>query len=248
MPRLLAPLMLSLATFVLVACSPASSTRPAAGAPGAAASCSRASGHRPGHRCAQVRAGHAHRQSRPAGHADLHQHRSDAPRLVPRPGRRTAGQDQRRRRSERLRHLHHRPTGHLYVHLLPARPRSWRHEGHDHRAVAPVRPRLPAGAHHHAQLPCDSRSAPSLPRPSLVAVLGLGRLTRTDLAAPLSELEIGLATWAFVLGIFGAQGLISILLEGAELRPGRTAPRLTRLLTWAIVGAGRGAAGACVSA
>ena len=38
MPRLLAPLMLSLATFVLVACSPATSTPPAAGAPGAAAS------------------------------------------------------------------------------------------------------------------------------------------------------------------------------------------------------------------
>jgi len=71
---------------------------------------------------------------------------------------------------------------------------------------------------------------------ALVAVLGLGRLTRTDLNGPLSELEIGLAAWAFVLGIFGAQGLISILLEGAELRPGRTAPRLTGPLTWAIIG------------
>jgi len=57
---------------------------------------------------------------------------------------------------------------------------------------------------------------------------------RADLAAPLSELDIGLAAWAFVLGLFGAQGLISILLEGAELRPGVTAPRLTLPLTWAI--------------
>jgi len=86
------------------------------------------------------------------------------------------------------------------------------------------------------------RNSPGLPISALVAaaalvvVLGLGRLTRTDLAAPLSELEIGLAAWAFVLGIFGAQGLISILLEGAELRPGLTAPRLSGLLTWAIVG------------
>ena len=86
------------------------------------------------------------------------------------------------------------------------------------------------------------RNSPGLPISALVAaavlvaVLGLGRLTRTDLAAPLSELEIGLAAWAFVLGIFGTQGLISILLEGAELRPGQTAPRLTRLLTWAILG------------
>ena len=84
------------------------------------------------------------------------------------------------------------------------------------------------------------RNSPALPVSALVAaavltaVLGLGRLMRADLAAPLSELDIGLAAWAFVLGLFGAQGLISILLEGAELRPGVTAPRLTLPLTWAI--------------
>ncbi len=38
MPRLLTPLMLSFATFALVACSPAGSASSAAGAPGAAAS------------------------------------------------------------------------------------------------------------------------------------------------------------------------------------------------------------------
>ena len=85
------------------------------------------------------------------------------------------------------------------------------------------------------------RNSPALPisalvtTAALIAVLGLGRLMRANLAAPLSELEIGLAAWAFVFGLFGAQGLISILLEGAELRPGFTPPRLTRLLTWAIV-------------
>lgn len=84
------------------------------------------------------------------------------------------------------------------------------------------------------------RNSPALPLSALIAaavlaaVLGLGRLTRADLAAPLSELDIGLAAWAFVLGLFGAQGLISIVLEGAELRPGVTAPRLTLPLTWAI--------------
>lgn len=84
------------------------------------------------------------------------------------------------------------------------------------------------------------RNFPALPLSALIAagvlaaVLRLGRLTRADLAAPVSELDIGLATWAFVLGLFGAQGLISILLEGAELRPGVTAPRLTLPLTWAI--------------
>jgi hypothetical protein len=85
------------------------------------------------------------------------------------------------------------------------------------------------------------RNSPGLPISAViasvafVAVLGLGRLTRTGLAAPLSELEIGLAAWAFVLGIFGTQGLISIFLEGAELRPGVTASRLTGALTGAIV-------------
>jgi hypothetical protein len=84
------------------------------------------------------------------------------------------------------------------------------------------------------------RNSPGLPISALVtaatltAALDLGRLMRADLAAPLSELDIGLAAWAFVLGLFGAQGLISILLEGAELRPGVTAPRLTLPLTWAI--------------
>lgn len=75
------------------------------------------------------------------------------------------------------------------------------------------------------------RDSPALPISALVtaaaltAVLGMGRLVRANLAAPLSELEIGLAAWAFVFGLFGGQGLISILLEGGELRPGFSAPR-----------------------
>ena len=70
----------------------------------------------------------------------------------------------------------------------------------------------------------------------LALLVGASRLMRANAADPLSELEIGLAAWAFVLGVFGAQGVISIALEGAELRPGVTAPRLTGPLTWAIVG------------
>src|SRR5262245_5104575 len=38
---------------------------------------------------------------------------------------------------------------------------------------------------------------------------------------PLSELQIGLTAWAFCLAIFGLQGLISVVSEGRELRPGR---------------------------
>ncbi|GAC1317369.1 MAG: hypothetical protein NVSMB2_11000 [Chloroflexota bacterium] len=71
---------------------------------------------------------------------------------------------------------------------------------------------------------------------ALGVLLGASRLMRGNTAAPLSELEIGLAAWAFAMGVFGAQGLISIALEGSELRLGVTAPRLTGPLTWAIVG------------
>ena len=52
---------------------------------------------------------------------------------------------------------------------------------------------------------------------------------------PLNELEIGAAAFALGLLIFGIQGLISVLLEGEELHPGRVAPRLTNLLSVAIV-------------
>jgi hypothetical protein len=51
----------------------------------------------------------------------------------------------------------------------------------------------------------------------------------------LSELQIGLAAWAFSLAIFGLQGLLSVAIEGRELRPGRMPPRLTDALSAAIV-------------
>jgi hypothetical protein len=50
----------------------------------------------------------------------------------------------------------------------------------------------------------------------------------------LSESQIGLVAWALTLAIFGLQGVVSILLEGRELRPGRFAPRLTSPLSLVI--------------
>lgn len=52
---------------------------------------------------------------------------------------------------------------------------------------------------------------------------------------PLTELEIGLTAIAFTLAIFGIQGVISVLVEGRRLRPGRVRPRLTNPLSVAIV-------------
>ncbi len=53
--------------------------------------------------------------------------------------------------------------------------------------------------------------------------------------AALSELEIGFVGIALTLVIFAVIGLISVMLEGRELRPGRVAPRLTNPLSVAIV-------------
>jgi len=57
----------------------------------------------------------------------------------------------------------------------------------------------------------------------------------TDEIFVLSELEIGLVAAGFTLAIFGAEGLISVLLEGRRLIPGIVRPRLTDPLSLAIV-------------
>ncbi|HEX5504074.1 MAG TPA: hypothetical protein VFW96_15720 [Thermomicrobiales bacterium] len=51
----------------------------------------------------------------------------------------------------------------------------------------------------------------------------------------LSELEIGLVAFGFTLTIFGAQGLVSVALEGRQVRPGKAPPRLPDALGRAIV-------------
>ena len=51
----------------------------------------------------------------------------------------------------------------------------------------------------------------------------------------LNELEIGFVGVALTLVIFAVIGLISVLLEGRELTPGRVPPRLTDPLSVAIV-------------
>ena len=85
-------------------------------------------------------------------------------------------------------------------------------------------------------------NSPRLPTVSLVVAVALALLT-ARLASTgdpgsvfrLSEIQIGLAGIALTLAIFGAQGLISVALEGRQLKPGRSAPRLTDPLTGAIL-------------
>jgi hypothetical protein len=52
----------------------------------------------------------------------------------------------------------------------------------------------------------------------------------------LNELQIGAAAWAVTLAMFGAQGIVSIVLEGRQLFVGTIGPRLTDPLSAAIAG------------
>ena len=85
-------------------------------------------------------------------------------------------------------------------------------------------------------------NSPRLPAVSLLlaailAVLAAIAYANRDPDGPfsLSEVEIGLVAAAFALAIFGAQGLISVLLEGRRLHLGVVRPRLTAPLSIAIV-------------
>lgn len=85
------------------------------------------------------------------------------------------------------------------------------------------------------------RNSPALPLAALCAAVclaglaGVASVLRGPAPAPLSEVQIGLITWAFVLVVFGLHGVLSVALEGPELHPGRVAPRLTGPLSVAIV-------------
>jgi hypothetical protein len=54
-------------------------------------------------------------------------------------------------------------------------------------------------------------------------------------SGPLNELELGGVAWVIGLLIFGLQGLLSVVVEGEELKPGRVLPRLTGVLSVGIV-------------
>ena len=80
------------------------------------------------------------------------------------------------------------------------------------------------------------------PRLPIVALILAGLLAIAAAATidpggplPLSELQLGAVAGALTLGVFGIQGLLSVLLEGRELRPGMAPPHLTNPLSAAIV-------------
>ena len=82
-------------------------------------------------------------------------------------------------------------------------------------------------------------NSPRLPIVSLIlaGVLAIATAATIDRGrpVPLSELQLGAVGGALTLAVFGIQGLISVLLEGRELRPGMAPPHLTNPLSAAIV-------------
>lgn len=83
------------------------------------------------------------------------------------------------------------------------------------------------------------KNSPLLPLGSLLlaVVLVVAAVVSGDPAdrLPLSELQLGAIGAALTLAVFGIQGLVSITLEGQELHPGQSPPRLTQLLSAGIV-------------
>lgn len=87
------------------------------------------------------------------------------------------------------------------------------------------------------------RNSPTLPIIALAVAVALAAIAAFSYAGGpakpvvvLSTAQIGLTVWAFTLTVYGVQGLVSVMLEGRELRPGVVLPRLTEPLSVAIAG------------
>lgn len=82
-------------------------------------------------------------------------------------------------------------------------------------------------------------NSPLLPLVSLLVGIALAIVVAISAGPrgfiPLSELELGGIAGALALVIFGVQGVLSVALEGTELRPGSSPPHLTNPLSAAMV-------------
>jgi hypothetical protein len=83
-------------------------------------------------------------------------------------------------------------------------------------------------------------NSPGVPFAAVVAAMLLAGATSVSVITgaggdpALNELQIGAAAWALALGIFGVQGIVSIVAEGRQLFVGTIGPRLTTPLSAAI--------------
>lgn len=83
------------------------------------------------------------------------------------------------------------------------------------------------------------RNSWKLPAAALIIAIGLTlyllATTSEGGRTPLSELEIGLVAATLALAVYGAQGLLSVALEGQEMRPGQHGGRFANLASVVIV-------------
>jgi hypothetical protein len=83
------------------------------------------------------------------------------------------------------------------------------------------------------------QNSPGIALAALGVALALAGATVVSVLAgtgdpALNELQIGTTAWALALGIFGIQGIVSVLLEGRQLVPGTFLPQLSDRLSLAI--------------
>ena len=85
-------------------------------------------------------------------------------------------------------------------------------------------------------------NSPGLPLIALVIALILATITVASVLAgigadpALTELQLGATGWALALGIYGVQGMLSIIAEGRALSPGAVAGHMGRRMTLTIAG------------
>jgi len=81
------------------------------------------------------------------------------------------------------------------------------------------------------------QNSPGIPLAALVAAIALAIITTLSVIAgigggiALNELQLGATAWALALGIYGVQGIVSIVVEGRQVSPGVIKPRLNNPLS-----------------
>ena len=81
------------------------------------------------------------------------------------------------------------------------------------------------------------QNSPGIPLAALVVAIALATITMLSVIAgvgggiALNELQLGATAWALALGIYGLQGIVSIVVEGRQVLPGTINPRLNNPLS-----------------
>jgi hypothetical protein len=81
------------------------------------------------------------------------------------------------------------------------------------------------------------QNSPGIPLAALVVAIALATITVLSVFAgvgggiALNELQLGATAWALGLGIYGVQGIVSIVVEGRQVFPGIINPRLNNPLS-----------------